>query len=501
VVIAIALLLRLHQIGSKDIWLDEANTVLIAAAEPGDLMAKLKLDSSPPLYYLLMHGWLKIFGPSEAAVRGLSALFGVLLVGAVILCARRRFGPEVAFFAGVLSALAPVQVMYSQEARMYTLLPLLALLSGHFFLDFIERPSAGPLTRYVLATTAVLYTHNWGFFVLAGQLPVLLLSRRPRSVLIRWSMGLLAILVLYLPWLPVLWIQIANRTNYSWIAGDWGYFGFLGSLLQTIKSFSPGGDHAKYLTGSVFTVGQAIATAGTAAAAATGGFFMLKAPGLGRDKNARAYIFFFALPLLLAVLVSALVAPVYVAGRTDQLVYPAFLIVLARMVSRIPYRPIGLAFLGLLVLLSLGTLADYYRTNYKEGDRRIAATIVERARPGDVVICTGLTRAPVEYHLRRTGPGLRVHSYPRELADHPGNQDLGSMAARPEHLRADAETLIAGIVRSGCRRIFVAYVPSRVDDHLRDAIERGPFAFAVHNLGTFRQSLLKSKVEVVQFDF
>ena len=76
--------LRLYRISDKDVWLDEANAVLMAEKPLGELMGALQLDSNPPLYYLMLHYWMGAFGNSEFAIRSLSACCGALLVAGAI---------------------------------------------------------------------------------------------------------------------------------------------------------------------------------------------------------------------------------------------------------------------------------------------------------------------------------------------------------------------------------------------------------------------------------
>src|SRR2546428_11725501 len=72
--IAVVLAMRFIGLGHPPLWLDEANTVLIAWRDPRGVVAALAHDGNPPLFYWVLHGWMAIFGSSEAAVRSPSAL-------------------------------------------------------------------------------------------------------------------------------------------------------------------------------------------------------------------------------------------------------------------------------------------------------------------------------------------------------------------------------------------------------------------------------------------
>ena len=61
-------------------WIDEAITVGIASHDVADIPRTLRLDGSPPLFYLLLHGWMALVGTGEAATRALPLLFALLAV-------------------------------------------------------------------------------------------------------------------------------------------------------------------------------------------------------------------------------------------------------------------------------------------------------------------------------------------------------------------------------------------------------------------------------------
>ena len=81
-------------------WIDEGIAVGIASHDFLDIPRILGQDGNPPLYYLLLHGWMQVFGTGEAATRALSLLFALL-------ACRRRSGPGRGVFdrrAGALAA-------------------------------------------------------------------------------------------------------------------------------------------------------------------------------------------------------------------------------------------------------------------------------------------------------------------------------------------------------------------------------------------------------------
>jgi 4-amino-4-deoxy-L-arabinose transferase-like glycosyltransferase len=128
-IIILGAVLRLYQIGSKGLWLDEAFSVWMGWQPVPQMFAWLpRIDQHPPLYYFLLHFWMRL-GDSAAIVRTFSAFAGILTIPVVYFLGRRLAGATVGLIAAFLLAIAPFHVRFAQETRMYTLLTLNASLA------------------------------------------------------------------------------------------------------------------------------------------------------------------------------------------------------------------------------------------------------------------------------------------------------------------------------------------------------------------------------------
>jgi hypothetical protein len=191
VLIALSVALRTGALDAG-YWIDEAIAVGIASHDVHDIPALLRQDGSPPLYYLLLHGWMALVGDGEAATRSLSLLFAVVAVPAAWWAGGRR--------AAAIVAVCPFLTYYAQEARMYTLVAVLSVVATAAFVG--RRP-----VLLMVSLTLLLYTHTWGVFLLAGLVVV---------ALRRGGLAPLAVVaVLYLPWVPSLVFQ-ALHTGAPW---------------------------------------------------------------------------------------------------------------------------------------------------------------------------------------------------------------------------------------------------------------------------------------------
>ncbi len=135
VVVILGLVLRLISL-NQSIWLDEATTALAAKMPLTDIFTKfLPADFHPPFYYLLMKGWVGIFGSSEIALRIPSVIFGVATIYFIYLIAKKFFDRKVAVIASALAASSGLLIYYSQEARMYSLAAFLVSILFYLFLE------------------------------------------------------------------------------------------------------------------------------------------------------------------------------------------------------------------------------------------------------------------------------------------------------------------------------------------------------------------------------
>jgi mannosyltransferase len=201
------------------LWLDEAQAVNIAKHSIGSIPHLLKLDGSPPLYYVILHAWISVFGDAEARLHMLSIAFAALTVPAAFWAGRLAGGVRAGWLAALLMTVNTFVSGYADQARMYTLLTLLTLLTVGAFLAAFVHHRRRYIPVFSVALAATLYTHNWAFFV-AGACVVALIAvwwfdRRQRRVLIDGLLGFGLVAILYAPWLPQLLYQ-AQHTGAPW---------------------------------------------------------------------------------------------------------------------------------------------------------------------------------------------------------------------------------------------------------------------------------------------
>ncbi|MBK8984531.1 MAG: hypothetical protein IPM39_00380 [Chloroflexi bacterium] len=177
--------LRFHHLGAQSFWNDEGNSARLSERTIQLILEGTASDIHPPLYYLLLRGWRELLGDTEFALRALSAFAGLLVVPLALAGNRQlsivnRQSPMwllVGLLVGLITAVSPPLIYYSQEARMYALLGLLAALATWLLLRIADcglriadhRSRITFMTAYVLTAAAGLYTHYFFPAVLAAH--------------------------------------------------------------------------------------------------------------------------------------------------------------------------------------------------------------------------------------------------------------------------------------------------------------------------------------------
>lgn len=207
----------LRFIALSPLWLDEAQSVEIAHRSVSGLLSALRHDGSPPLYYLLLHLWMKLFGTGTFAVRALSGLMSVAALPLMWRAARHLgAGRRGAWLAVLLLATNPFAIRYATETRMYSLLVLLWLLAFLTFRRVWLDGGAGWVAAAAVTTAALLLTHYWSFFlaaVVGGA--ALVLVRRRRGPALRVLVALVVGALGLVPWLSSLLFQL-RHTGAPW---------------------------------------------------------------------------------------------------------------------------------------------------------------------------------------------------------------------------------------------------------------------------------------------
>ncbi|UAB81917.1 glycosyltransferase family 39 protein [Marixanthomonas sp. SCSIO 43207] len=168
----IAFILRVFNLTYEGLWSDELLTAVTSHPRYStfDIIQIMKGDVHPPLHTILTNLWSKLFVHNDITIRLINVFFGVWGVYAGYLLTKELFNKKVALYAFVLLILNSFLIRYSQEARSYALLTVLATFSFYYFVKLIKDGYFRKYAiLYILSSTAMLYTHYFGLLVIASQ--------------------------------------------------------------------------------------------------------------------------------------------------------------------------------------------------------------------------------------------------------------------------------------------------------------------------------------------
>jgi hypothetical protein len=503
-VLAAALIARLHDIINADIWIDEANSILIAKSPVPILLEKLSLDANPPLYYFMLHYWTQLFGDSELAVRALSCIAGVCLTGAIYFVGKRLLTRGIGLWSAWIVALSPVQIFHSQQARMYSFLALFGLLSVSFLVSYLEEEKKRDQWLWVIFTVLALYTHNFALYLLPIEAVLIALSGKLFRKSVSWIISGAAIALIYSPWIPYLLLQLRSHDNYAWFIGMWKDWGPALILKRTCQAFSPGGEFILFTD-----LGKLKMWKGWPALIS----WILTIPGLFlafrlREKSSLARSLWLPVYLVVPVVCSFLslrwVTPHFVPSRVDHLLFPAFALLLAAGIISLKFKALRVAAAIALAFVSLRTISSFYPAYMGEQkyqilrgfgldgtDRDLARTIARRLKREDVILCTALSRASLEYYLGHYGHPAKLYSFPRDTARHLGIQNdarlLSDIPALKQEAGASFQDALAGAGLHG-RMFLVLDISQNVNIPLYQNLKASVYpVMPVEQLGRFLQ--------------
>jgi mannosyltransferase len=451
------LLRRIH-LGTESLWFDEAD-IVAQARQPLSVLIEAfgRAGENGPLYTLMLHFWMGlydnvpaaarlmhiVFGSSfEAPVRGISMLFGTAGIPAMYALARRVGGPALGLISAALLTFNPFDLWYSQDAKMYTTLVLMTLVTTLLYLRALEHNTRLLWTCYVVATWAMLTSHSLSGLVLLAQMvatPFLLraMSRKapdteePPNTAFRTQRLILSFVIILLPVLPIIWLRAAAVITGTVDTGNWYASASLADILLTIfvkfavNQAAPtqlggiSGDAYIPDSSGVPIPWETIGALAMAALALTGAWMLIRRPALIHKTddvkqqpgvaNAAIVLALWVVPVLVFWIVTML-TPLF-QPRYLIMALPPYLIMAAAGVWAL--RRVNVLLMALpLVLLGAATVAALTSINYsaqpqKEDWRGAMSYVQDHIRLRDVIIpFPGYVQTAANLYYHPGGPDL-----------------------------------------------------------------------------------------------
>jgi uncharacterized membrane protein len=233
-----AWLIIITNLSAESMWYDEWFTWQFSTSTPLELVSRTAQDVHPPLYYLWVWLWTTFAGSDDLFVMRMSSAAAALLSLALIYkLGKTLFRNEWAGFAALcVLATSGIFIYYARELRMYSFVLMLVILSWIMLIRAMKGSRWGWIA-YAASVALLAYTYYFAVFSVIGQIifivvcsrassdkvvPSLLPSPRLRGRGVGgeghlWSMAkaLALALLLFLPWLPVLYNQLVLERLHS----------------------------------------------------------------------------------------------------------------------------------------------------------------------------------------------------------------------------------------------------------------------------------------------
>lgn len=413
-IFAAGLALRIYTIGSESIWYDEAVSVAVAKLGFVEHLRWITEvdDNNPPLYYTLLHLWVQVFGDSETSVRMPSAIFGSLSILVIYALGKLLFDKKTGLVAAAILAVSIFNIMFSQEARAYSLMAFLALLSFYFLLLTTMSEKRVYAAAYVVSSVCLVYSHYYGIFVMGGQniwfFTMLLLRGRAGTLgLSKWLLLQVAVALLFL---PCSYLMIRNTAAIR--KGFWISEPGLGDLLGYFTLHA-----GTFFLLCVFLFFTLLALAGP------GLIKRMRIPERfysrqGYNPEGPGITYGWRIYLLLIWIVAVVFVPFVISNVSSPiLIYrytiaaaPAFYILTARGIDGLRANVAIVLVVALIAGLSFPGLKRYYVETEKYDWREAMKYIQEEAGSGDLVLTyPSFEVEPAAYYLRRAD--LRLEKF------------------------------------------------------------------------------------------
>lgn len=211
--------LKIIYLDYGDIGGDEPFTIFYSQVDYPTFYEMMQNENNPPLYFVLLHFWIKIFGISPFSVRFLPLIFSSLTVLVVFMFGKKFFNLRIAILASVLFTFSNYHIFFAHETRVYSLFALLAVASMHLFLSLVrEVNSKKYFLLLVIVNTFLVYSHFFGFFVVFVQVVSVLSIAQIRNVIFKkYLLISLITFILYIPYINILLSRFSSSSNGTWL--------------------------------------------------------------------------------------------------------------------------------------------------------------------------------------------------------------------------------------------------------------------------------------------
>jgi len=395
VLLLVAFGLRIFQLDKNSLWFDELHSIVPTHPENSftEVVEYAKTDQ-PPLFFIMLHAWFKIFPYNEVSGRVMCALVG--LAGSVLLYffAGAFFNKRTALIVFFLASINIYLIYYSQELRFYSLLFLLSTGSFFTFMLWMRDQTRTRKLAFILMSVLIMYTHYYGMIVVLSQGIIYIIIGIVNRYALRYFVAgffvFLASIVCFAPWLPTVFRD--STITQFWIPELHPYF-FVDFFVYYFQGWW-GQSHKAIIIVPLFFL-------------MLYGVWCLKQNAKTASTKMIGYVFvgWFVLTLALPYAYSLITIPV-LTDRYTIVTLPVILLLIAVGIDAIPSGQIRLVVFAVIIFFSIRTYSRYISKYDKPDFRKLSELVIEENSSKIPVVSTWAWH--FNYYFRKAAVSYEV---------------------------------------------------------------------------------------------
>lgn len=375
--------LRLYRLGFHDLWYDEITTISYARY--------FRNNWNAPLYWLLMHFWIKACGISEFSLRFPSLIFSFLSVILVFNLGKEFFNKRVGIVASILIGLSPFHLWYAQEARDYSMVLFFATLSSYLLFKATKEKGFKLWLLFVLVSIMGIYT-SYFYLLLFLAHGIYIIFNSQFKLRFKEIICFLIVMLAFLLHLPKFFSKF-----YFLSQGFWIFKPTWKSLIITLENFILGynGTSVLYLISDILA-----------------GIFLISAVWCMRKKELREKILFCIFLCFVPIIAAFIFSKVFFSIYLDRgliIFSPYYYIILSLGIVSL-FRKLKIPLLALFIFIVLIAVYGYFKdqmvmplehhlgTYIKKPIKPITKFLTNAVEPkDDIVAFTNVSTVPSIY--------------------------------------------------------------------------------------------------------
>lgn len=441
----VSILLSSQILLGQSLRLDESQSLWVAVQSPESLLTWVSEDVHVPLYHLILHLWLGIFGFNIESARALSILFFAGTIPVVYFLTKKISSEKIAFTAAALFSLSPFLIWYAHEIRMYTQFLFFSTLQLYFFITFLQSNAKKGKLSFFMTSVLGFYTHYFFFFLVMTEVVYIWVSQlysfikqnqgkiKIKQLIVAHKLSILSSLILLgaaltlSPWLYFVYQQGSAANTKPLISAPNTY-----TLFQTVTQLMFGfqQDNIVNVVISIWPLALIML------------FFVFTHRERAPLSYSGLFILLVTLPIAVAYAVSN-IRPLFLT-RYFTLVAPALFILVAWYINS--YKPrvavVSFAAIAALLIISLGSQNTNAKTPVKENYERAAQYLQDKTDLTDIIAVTApFTIYPIEYYYKGNTTLITIPAWERYQGKSIETYSLDSFKATLESLKDRYDTI------------------------------------------------------------